>query len=251
MKKLFTTGLLILAGIFQSRASLAQWTFETSHPDSSGPFAAENGIFAGTSQASGFHAAANSTTYSSPDGAGSDHSYSSKNWSVNDYYQFTTSTLGYEDVKVSFEAGSTGSGPKNFDLAYSTDGSTFSIFTSCSILNYSDASNPSWDASMSATDAAFYALGFDLSSIAALNNQSTIYLRLIDHDTASAGGGTVSGGGYSRVDDFSITARPISRAIPEPSTFFAGALLGLPLVLQQFRRRHQSRRRCQKKPLLR
>src|SRR5690242_2119562 len=179
MRKIIAAGLFIVIGISTSRASLAQWTFETSQPASSGPFAAENGTFAGTSMASSLHAGANATTYSSPDGAGSDYSYSAKNWSVGDYYQFTTSTLGFENVNVSFEAASTGTGPKNFDLAYSTDGSTFAIVTSFSVLNYSDSSNPSWNSSMSAADAAYYGFSFDLSSMASLNNQAGIYLRLI------------------------------------------------------------------------
>ncbi len=240
MKAALATGLLILAGIFESQASLAQWTFETSQPASSGPFAAEDGIYAATSFASGYHANTVSSQYSSPLGAGSDNSFNSKNWSADDYYQFTTRTLGYTDINVTFKAASSSTGPQNFDLAYSTDGSSFSVFTTYSVRNNASP-NPTWSATMSAANAALYAFSFDLSSIAGLDDQPIIYLRLIDHDAAAAGGGTVASTGASRVDDFTILANPRVTSVPEPATFIAGALLGLPLAVQSFRRLRKSR----------
>jgi hypothetical protein len=250
MRKMIVAGTAVFFGITTTWASLAQWTFETSQPDAGGPYAAENGTFAGTSMASGFHATVNSTTYSSPDGAGSGHSYSAKNWSTDDYYQFTTSTLGYEDITVSFEAASTGKGPKNFDLVYSTDGLGFSTFGSFSLQNYSDSTNPTWDSSMSTADAAFYGFSFDLSSVGTLNNQGTIYLRLIEHDNVSAGGDTVSAIGRTRLDDFTISGSAIpsgikTGSVPEPATFLAGALLGLAFLgsgIQRLRYHHVNRK---------
>jgi hypothetical protein len=243
MKAILITSLVILAGIGAAPAAiLAQWTFETSQPATSGSFAAENGINAGASLASGFHATTTALTYSSTAGAGSAHSFSSKNWVEDDYYQFTTSTLGYDGVNVSFAATSSGTGPRDFKLAYSTDGTTFSDFTTFSVLGYNVSPNPSWTASMSAGNAALYAFDFDLSSIGDLADQAAIYLRLIDTGGTSASGSTVGTGGTSRVDDVTISASVITTAaVPEPSSFIAGVLLGLPFAVQGLSRRRRSR----------
>ena len=240
MKTILITSCLILAGVCVSQAAImAQWTFETSQPATSGPFAAENGIFAGTSQASGFHA--NSTTYSSPTGAGSSESFSSQNWAQGDYYQFTTSTLGYDDVTVSFEAAGSSTGPKNFQIAYSLDGSSFTVLDDY-IVPVNGSPNTPWATSMSVTAIAHYAFSFDFSSTSALNDQSLVYFRLIDSGTTSINGGSVSSGGTSRVDDFTISASRIPTnpgstvSVPEPSTFMTGALLALPIFLRGLRR---------------
>jgi hypothetical protein len=242
MKTILITSCLILAGVCVSQASImAQWTFESSQPATSGPFAAENGIFAGTSQASGFHANPTSTTYSSPPGAGSAHSFSSKNWTLGDYYQFTTSTLGYNDVTVSFEAAGSGTGPKNFQIAYSLDGSSFTVLDDY-IVPINDSPNTPWSAGMNITDVVPYTFSFDFSTTSALNDQSLVYFRLIDSCTTSINGDTVGGGGTSRVDDFTISASLIPTnpgstvSVPEPATFMAGALLALPVFLRGLRR---------------
>ena len=80
---------------------------------------------------------------------------------------------------------------------------------------------------MSAASAAVYDLSFDLSSITALDNQSIIYLRLIDSSTTSANGGSVASGGSSRVDDFTILGDAEVSPVPEPSNLMAGALMCL------------------------
>jgi hypothetical protein len=46
----------------------------------------------------------------------------------------------------------------------------------------------------------------DLSGVSALNNQATVYIRLVDNATTSIGGGTVATGGTGRVDNFKATA---------------------------------------------
>lgn len=236
MRKIIVAGLAVFIGITTTRASLAQWTFETSKPTSSGPYAAENGIFAGTSKALAYHTGSG-TDYSNPVGAGSHQSYNANTWSVGDFYQFTTSTLGHEDIQVSFESVSSSTGPKNFNLAYSTDGASFSVFSSYSLLGKSS----SWSSSMSSASAAKYGYHFNLASIAGLDNQTKIYLRLIDNSTTSASGKTVGSSGTSRVDDFTISGNTIpsdlkTSSVPEPSTFFAGAFLGLPFLLSGIRR---------------
>jgi hypothetical protein len=69
-----------------------------------------------------------------------------------------------------------------------------------------------------------YTFSYDLSSIAALDNQATTYFRLVDVSTTSANGGAIGTAGTNRVDNFTVTA-----AVPEADTY-AMMLAGLALV---------------------
>ncbi len=74
--------LATIAGSATAATTLAQWTFETSLPLTSGPHAAEGGVNAGpSSPASGFHTSG-ATAYSNPVGNGSAESFSSNNWTL-------------------------------------------------------------------------------------------------------------------------------------------------------------------------
>jgi hypothetical protein len=185
--------------------TLDVWTFETSVPTTAGSFTPE----IGTGSASGYHAST-SSVYSSPAGNGSAHSFSSNYWSVGDYYQFQVGTIGLTGLNVSFDQTSSNTGPKDFELQYSTNGTSFT-----NIAGYSALANGSPNTAWSSTGSANTAFNFsyDLSSISALLGQSTVYFRLIDLDTISANGSTVGTGGTDRVDNFTVTA------IPEPSTY--------------------------------
>lgn len=222
--------------MLQSQATLlAEWTFETSVPATAGPHSAEGGVFLGTSSpASGFHAGA--TAYSNPAGAGSVESFSSTAWAVGDYYQFQSSSAGYENIVLKFKATSSNTGPKDFRLAYSTDGSTYTLSSTYSVLANASP-NTVWAAGMTLAEAAPYEIILDLSSVGALDNQSTVFFRLLDNSTISANGGVVAAGGTSRVDDFTISG-DLKAVVPEASTWFAG--LGLSLgMLGTFVRKHR------------
>ena len=95
-------------------APLATWTFETTPPSgtgqANGPYLADSGLLAGTSNANGFHAS-EATTWSNPSGNGSLESWSSNNWAIGDYYQFATSTTGFEDIIVTFDQTRSSTGP--------------------------------------------------------------------------------------------------------------------------------------------
>jgi hypothetical protein len=195
-----------------SFAQIATWTFETSIPVTAGPFAPE----VGSGSALGFHAGA--TTYSSPAGNGSAHSFSSTAWAVGDYYQFQVSTVGFQDILVSYDQTSSGTGPGRFDFAYSTNGTTFTTFAANNIILSNAAPNPTWNTT---TSSSIYTFSFDLSAVNSIENWSTVYFRVIDSSTISAGGGTVAAGGTDRIDNFTVTV------VPEPTSFALFAAGGM------------------------
>lgn len=196
---------------------IANWTFETSVPTTAGPHAAEVGV----GLATGLHASG-STTYSNPVGNGSGESFSSNNWGIGDYYQFRVSTLGpLAGVQVSWDQTSSGTGPRDFQLQYSTNGFTYTNFGSVYAVGPA-----SWTSVGSPNLASAYSA--DLSSIAALDNQVDVYVRLTNTTTVSANGGTVAGGGSNRVDNVIISATPV----PEPFTM-ALAVAGLGLAARR------------------
>lgn len=210
--KLTVIGIAAIAALASASqaAVLANWTFETSLPATSGPFAAELGVNAASSFASG----TTGGTYSNPVGNGSAESYSSNGWNVGEYYQFTTSTTGYDGVLVAFDQVSSGTGPQDFELSYSTDGTTFTSAGAYVVL--ANASPNNWSSGTPITSTTYT---YDLSAITALDNQPTIYLRLINTTTdAASGSGLVAATGTSRVDNVVI-------AVPEPTTL--GLLAGL------------------------
>lgn len=205
MKKTFALALAMLAAGFVpvfAQTNIATWTFETSVPTTSGPIAAE----VGTGSAVAFHSGA--STYSSPAGNGSAHSFSSTNWQVGDYYQFQVSTTSLSDLAVSWDQVSSGTGPSGFALQYSLNGTAFSQASTYTVL--ANASPNVWSSGSPITTTSY---SFNLAALTSLNNQSTVYFRLADLNTVAANGTTVASGGTDRVDNFSITA------IPEPSTY--------------------------------
>lgn len=224
MKKTLFASLLcssLCVAQLASADTLAQWTFETSILASSTPsfspgagiastnFFAEAGLQSGTAYAFGLHSGA--SAYTSPAGNGSAKSLSSTAWAVDDYYQFSLNTVGYSGISVAFDQMGSNTGPKDFGLSYSTDGTTFIQFATYSVIN------ASWSAGTPTANPSSYS--FDLSAITDLDNAASVYFRLVNTSTASINNGTVAAGGTGRVDNFTVTAT----AVPEPSAL---ALLG-------------------------
>ena len=227
--KAFIIASLLLGAIAAplSAQVIAGWNFDaatiSSTSTSFGPITAD----VGSGSASGQHAAA-ATAWSTVVGNASAKSFNSNNWAVGDFYQFQTSTAGKSGIAVSWDQTGSATGPKDFSLSYSTDGTTFTSFASYSILVNGTPNSP-WTSGGSRNSA--YTLSYDLSAITALDNSANVYFRLIDASTTALNGGTVATAGSDRVDNFTITA------IPEPSTYaLLSGLVGLSAAALRRRR---------------
>ncbi len=216
----------------QAQTLLAGWTFETSLPATAGPFAPEQGAQTTGAFASGLHASG-ATVYSTPAGNGSTHSFSANNWAVGDYFQFAISTVSFSNIFVSYAQGASSTGPANFALAYSSDGGTnFTQLSSYTLAN-ANFSAASLNGNFERT--------FDLSSVAALNNNANVVFRVIDLTTLSAGGGTVAATGTGRLDDFDVSSGGFvftgANPVPEPSAIALGTVGLVGLMALRRRRR--------------
>ncbi|MCC6634683.1 MAG: T9SS type A sorting domain-containing protein, partial [Chitinophagaceae bacterium] len=179
--------------------ALAQWTFETSVPTSAGPHSPE----IGSGQATGNHASG-STTYNNPVGNGSAESFSSDRWASGDYYQFKTSSYGYQNITIDFDQTGSNTGPRDFKIQYSTDGSTFTDLSGGSYQLTADSWSSSGDPKSASSRT------FDLSSVTALNNQANIYIRLTVSSSTAIDGGSIATTGTGRVDNVTIKGAAIT-----------------------------------------
>lgn len=228
IKTLIASAALAALALPAHAVTVVQWDFENAPADltnsTTSPVVAAS---LGVGAAVGVHTSA-ATDWTTPSGNGSANSLSSNTWGVGDYYQFSFGTLGYGDMALSFDQTSSGTGPRDFTLAYSTNGSSFTNFASYAVL-VNGAPNPSWSSS---TYNSVFTYTFDLSTLAALDNQASVVVRLIDSSTVAANGGVVASGGTGRIDNFTVMLSPV----PEASTT-AMLLAGLAAVGFLARRR--------------
>ena len=184
------------------------WTFEgdninaydgTANSTTVGNIAAD----VGSGVATGVHASANSD-WSAPSGNGSPHSWSVNNWGVGDYFQYQVSTLGVAGIQLAWDQTSSSTGPRDFVLKYSTNGTTFTQFggTFTVLANTATGGRTNWQSGV--YDAAYHT-NVDLSSVTALDNQSAVYFRLVNNSTTNANGGTVGTAGTDRMDNFLVS----------------------------------------------
>ena len=227
-KTLFASAVLALALPAQA-FTLAQWTFENAIPDLTNSITSPSvSATSGTGTALGVHASG-ATDWTTPVGNGSANSFSSNTWAVNDYYEFSFSTVAYKSLMLSFDQTSSGTGPRDFTLAYSTNGASFTNFANYQVLQNSA---PTWTG---ATYAPAYNLTLNLSGVTALDNQTSVFVRLFNASSVSTSGGTVGTGGTNRIDNFTVTVT----AVPEPGTY-ALLLAGLAVIGFVARRRVQA-----------
>lgn len=208
-----------------SAVTIAQWTFEANTPADLANSTASPSVAAdlGSGSASGFHASA-VTDWSTPAGNGSANSFSANTWAVGDYWQFQVSTMGHQDIAVTWHQTRSSTGPATWDLAYSLDGVAFTV----ALDNYNVNANPWLSGS---TDAG--SILPSLSLPASLGNAATVYFRIIADSSPT---GTNPGGGTARVDNFTVSGTPILPAVPDTGAtalLLCITLLGL-LALHRF-----------------
>lgn len=227
--KLTSLGLFLLASTSINAATIiSQWTFETAPPADLSNSSSSPTVIAdvGNGSASGVHGSGN-TDWSTPPGNGSANSFSANTWAVGDYWQFQVRTLGFEDIALSWDQASSGTGPKDFKLQFSTTGTLFSDFG-----NYVVQENPSSSLNWNSTT---YRSGFLIQMDLSLNNEledlSSVYFRLVNTSTAKANGtlGAASAGGASRIDNFTVNGTAIER-VPVSTPDAGSSLLLLSLA---------------------
>ncbi len=168
-----------------------------------GPVFPEAGIQTNSASASGFHVAPG-TVYSAPAGNGSAKSLNANNWTTNDYFQIRFGMSGYHGLRLVFDQTGSSTGPAEFRILYSTDGSSFVSFTNYSVPKANNTA-VSWS-STSSNAASTVAL--NLSALAGLSNVAQVYLRILPRSTVSITNGTVGTTGASRFDNVTVRAMP-------------------------------------------
>ena len=211
-------------------ATIAGWTFEVSAPGGAGTTTVGSSIGPitpeiGSGSATGVHAGS-TTQWSNPAGNGSAESWSSNVWAGGDYYQFEVNATNMENIMVDFDQTRSSTGPHNFDFQYSTDGTSYTTFGSYTL------AGTAWS-SLSAATAPGNDFAFDLSSVTALNNDSSIFFRIVSTGTNSSGG-TIATAGTARVDNVFVTGT----VIPEPA---AVGLVSVAAAASMMRRRPKSK----------
>jgi DNA/RNA endonuclease G (NUC1) len=182
--------------------SLASWTFETSLPSNSGPYAPEIGVQTATAEARCVHVSS-STAYAANQGNGSAKSFWANTWAVGDYYEFRISTVGLTGIQLSFDQTSSSGGPRDFKISYSINGGgTFSDLITYTVPVSNGAAIVWYPTPVNSASS----LSFDLSSFGALNNQSSLILRLVCASSTTLTGGSLSSSGSSRVDNVLVSA---------------------------------------------
>ncbi|MGL5020243.1 MAG: hypothetical protein ACRDBP_19055 [Luteolibacter sp.] len=170
--------------------------------------------------ATGLHALSVSD-WSIPAGYSSSNSLSSNSWTVGDYYQFHSSSVGYTGITIAFGQTSSNTGPAEFRVDYSSDGSTFSI--SANYLVLANAGTNGWSNSVTISNTAY---SFDLGTVTSLDNQANIFFRLDISGLADAiPAGDFAVEGISRIDNFIISDTPEPDAAALIDTFSLLTLL--------------------------
>jgi hypothetical protein len=132
------------------------------------------------------------------------------------------STLGLENIALSWEQTRSSTGPSGFRLRYGFDGVTWTDDPSYSYI----INAVTWASASHAADSAFF---YDLSAVTGLSNQATVYFRL--EATSAASGSS----GSNRIDNFTVSGTDRVIGVPEASPGLAGlaGALGLMAILRR------------------
>lgn len=214
MRKLYVFAFFITLICQKTVAQLSSWSFEgvtlsgagsTTPNITVGSAQADAGTLTAGSAFSGLHASAG-TVWNTPVGNGSGKSLGANNWVNGDYFQFLFSTTGYQNLSITWDATGSNTGPRDFKVQYSTNGSTFTDATGTNS-TYS-LTNDSWSSAGAPQTISTRTL--NLNAVAALNNQATVYIRLVVNSNVAITGGAIAAAGTSRVDNFIVNGTLIS-----------------------------------------
>ncbi len=218
-----STAFPILCGLLLAAPAqavvIAAWDFQTPPADATAATSPIVSASTGSGTVQGVHASA-ASAWSTPAGNGSSDSLSGNTWAAGDYWEVSFPTGGVSTLFLTFDATGSNTGPRDFDVYYSTDGTLFAQSPHSYSLIVSN-----WSAG---TPRPEHTRSFDLSSVYTPYD-GTFYLRFVVNGTASINNGTIAVAGTSRLDNIIISTTPV----PEP----ASAVLGLLGVAGFVRRR--------------
>ena len=186
-----------LIGLHQKHETLAAWQPTTKPADlvSHGPTACSTGNSAAMLTRSNEAAVLGGTGGTTKEGP--QNSYYSRGWgSEGQWWQLSgLSTQGFEHIELSFFARGSNTGPRDFRLEYSTDGTNWRPLTDGNnvIITY-----------VIDTNNRFHQQGpYQLSD--AISNIEVLYIRFFNYSTQSVSGGTTQSSGTSYITDITIT----------------------------------------------
>ena len=133
--------------------------------------------------------------------------FSTTNWNVNEYLQIVAPTTGFEITTLTFNVRSSGTGPLNFKVQYSTTG-TGGVFTDLGT-------------TFTSGNGVCVARSADFTSIDALDNNSNTVIRLVftggEADGTPTTGDAASAGTF-RIDDLMLNGSTCHTATFDSST---------------------------------
>jgi MYXO-CTERM domain-containing protein len=180
---------------------------------------ADQGVNAAGSQILSVHALA-AATYTSPAGNGSQFSFSSNNWSPNDYYQISFSASGITDpMTLTWDQARSSTGPAAFKVTMSVNGGSFVDLTTYTVLQSGGGGAPgTWSSS---SYNAIYTNTLSLGTAA--SGAASVVIRFVNVESVAS-----APTGSNRIDSVFVTAIPAPGAV---------ALLGLAGLVARRRRR--------------
>ncbi|WP_233566816.1 Ig-like domain-containing protein [Cohnella endophytica] len=177
-------------------AIVAKWDFEAKNEFASGGSPANKGIKTVTLTG----AIPANPAYSGGASGSAVGAIAGTSWiPVPSYWEATFDTTDYSYIEVSSKMYGSASGPRDFKLQYSLNGTTWFDVPNASIV----VANATWTNSGVLNNA---------SLPASANNQSNVHVRWLNTSTASTGGGNFSSAGTNRLDDVVINGIPLSPA---------------------------------------
>ncbi|NQX70332.1 metallophosphoesterase [Paenibacillus alba] len=176
---------------YAAQETIAQWIFN--NKGTNGVFPATGGVFQTTSSLRDVGTNTNEYAYES-----GENSVRNQGWNSGvgtKYWQATVSTKGYENILLSSQQTSSSTGPKNFNVQYSTNQQNWIDIPGGALVltqNNFNCSNNSCKLT-------------NLPLPSGANNQDVLYIRWVVNSTTSVSGGTVQSTGSSRIKDVLIT----------------------------------------------